>query len=86
MRYILPHDIIPCAVFESLATTFLDDELHVLSYFEKTWIGARVGVIRLPPKFSLHMYNVYDRCSASSTRITIDWRYFTKFIKFLKTV
>ena len=65
-------------VFESLATT--------LSYFEKTWIGERVGVIRMPPKLSLHMYNVYYRCSASSSRITIDWSHFTKFNNFLNTV
>ena len=29
--------------FESLATTFLNDELRLLSYFEATWIGAPAG-------------------------------------------
>ena len=61
-------DVIP--VFESLETTFLNDELHILSYFEKTWIGAPAGGRRLPPKFSLHMWNVHDRSSTGSTRTT----------------
>ena len=61
-------DVIPA--FESLATTFLNDELPILCYFENTWIGAPVGGRRLPPKFSLHMWNVHDRSSTGSTRTT----------------
>ena len=54
--------------FESLATTFLDDELRLLSYFEATWIGAPAGGRRLPPMFPLHMWNLLDRASTGSTR------------------
>ena len=31
------------STYESLAVTFLDDELPLLSYFELTWIGQEVG-------------------------------------------
>ena len=48
------------ANFESLATTFLNDELPLLGYFESTWIGQSVGGRRLPPMFSHHMWNVLD--------------------------
>ena len=62
-------DVVPS--FESLATTFLNDELPLLSYFETTWIGQPVGGRRLPPTFPLHMYwNVLDRSSTGSTRTT----------------
>ena len=58
------------ANFESLATTFLIDELPLLSYFESTWIGQAVGGRRLPPMFSHHMWNVLDRAGTWSTRKT----------------
>ena len=58
------------AVFESLATTFLDDELRLLSYFETTWIGAPAGGRRLPPLFPHHMWNVLDRSSTGASRTT----------------
>ena len=58
------------ANFESLATTFLDDELPLLGYFESTWIGQSVGGRRLPPMFSHHMWNVLDRAGTGSTRTT----------------
>ena len=57
-------------VFESLATTFLQDELPLLHYFEKTWIGASVGGRRLPPTFPHHMWNVLNRAASGSTRTT----------------
>ena len=56
------------ANFESLATTFLNDELPLLSYFESTWIGQAVGGRRLPPMFSHHMWSVLDRAGTGSTR------------------
>ena len=52
------------AYFESLATTFLADELPLLAYFEGTWIGQSVGGRRLPPTFSHHMWNVLDSSAA----------------------
>ena len=39
------------ATFESLSTSFLNDELRLLAYFENTWIGQPVGGRRLPPLF-----------------------------------
>ena len=57
-------------VFESLATTFLQDELPLLHYFEKTWIGASVGGRRLPPTYPHHMWNVLNRAASGSTRTT----------------
>ena len=56
--------------YESLATTFLDDELRLLSYFETTWIGAPAGGRRLPPLFPHHMWNVLDRSSTGASRTT----------------
>ena len=41
------------ATFESLSTSFLNDELRLLAYFEKTWIGQPVGGRRLPPLFPI---------------------------------
>ena len=61
-------DVVAC--FESLATTFLADELPLLAYFEGTWIGQSVGGRRLPPTFPHHMWNVLDRSAAGSTRTT----------------
>ena len=58
------------ANFKSLATTFLNDELPLLGYFESTWIGQSVGGRRLPPMFSHHMWNVLDRAETGSTRAT----------------
>ena len=60
------------STYESLAVTFLDDELPLLSYFELTWIGQEVGGTgrRLPPMFSHHMWNVLDRADSGSTRTT----------------
>ena len=49
---------------------FLQDELFLLSYFEKTWIGEPVGSRRLPPDFPIEMWNVLERSSAGSTRTT----------------
>ena len=40
------------ANFEYLDTTFLNDELPLLSFFESTWIGQSVGGRRLPTMFS----------------------------------
>ena len=37
------------ATFESLSTSFHNDELRLLAYFENTWIGQPVGGRRLPP-------------------------------------
>ena len=31
------------ATFESLPTSFLNDELRLLAYFENTWIGQSAG-------------------------------------------
>ena len=60
------------STYESLAVTFLDDELPLLSYFELAWIGQEVGGTgrRLPPMFSHHMWNVLDRADSGSTRTT----------------
>ena len=55
------------AVFESLATTFLIDELPIVAYFEKTWPTSKR---RLEPMFPLHMWNVLDRVSEGSSRTT----------------
>ena len=55
------------ANFESLATTFLNDELPLLGYFESAWNGQSVGGRRLPPMFSHHMWNVLDRAGTGST-------------------
>ena len=49
--------------FESLAITFLNDELPLLSYFETTWIGQPAGGRRLAPTFPHQMWNVLDRAS-----------------------
>ena len=68
LAFIPVSDIV--ANFESLATTFLNDELPLLSYFESTWIGQAVGGRRLPPMFSHHMWNVLDRAGTGSTRTT----------------
>ena len=68
LAFIPVADVIP--TFESLATTFLNDELPLLSYFEATWIGQSVAGRRLPPIFSLHMWNVLDRASTGSNRTT----------------
>jgi hypothetical protein len=69
LAFIPVADVIP--VFESLATTFHNDELVLLSYFESTWIGRPVpGGRRLPPLFPLHMWNLLDRSSTGSTRTT----------------
>ena len=43
---------------ESLAATFLADELTLLAYFEGTWIGHSVGGRRLPPTFPHHMSSI----------------------------
>ncbi|QQP40663.1 Uncharacterized protein FKW44_014788, partial [Caligus rogercresseyi] len=44
-------DVIPS--YQALATTFLEDELHLLAYFEATWIGQQVAGQRLPPSFPI---------------------------------
>ena len=58
------------ATFESLSTSFLNDELRLLAYFENTWIGQPVGGRRLPPLFPHHMWNVRDRSGTGSSRTT----------------
>ena len=58
------------ATFESLATTFFNDELPLLSYFASFWIGQSVGGRRLPPMFPHHMWNVLGRAGTGSTRTT----------------
>ena len=58
------------ATFESLSTSFLDDDLRLLAYFENTWIGQPVGGRRLPPLFPHHMWNVRDRSGTGSSRTT----------------
>ena len=35
------------ATFESLPTSFLNDELQLLAYFENTWIGQSAGELPL---------------------------------------
>ena len=40
---ILVADVVP--TFESVATQFLQDEVPLFSYFEKTWIGAHVAFL-----------------------------------------
>ena len=71
----LPFAFLPVAdvvsTYESIATQFLQDELPLLLYFEKTWIGTPVaGNRRLNPEFPLQMWNVLDRASTGSTRTT----------------
>ena len=61
-------DVIPA--FESLAITFLNDELPLLSSFETTWIEQPAGGRRLAPTFPHQMWNVSDRASTGSTRTT----------------
>ena len=60
------------AVYESLSTTFLHDELPILHYFESTWIGMGVGAggPRRDPAFPHQMWNVLDRHEQGSTRTT----------------
>ena len=53
------------STFETIATQFLQDELPLLSYFEKIWIGAPVA-----PDFSIQMWNLLASSSTGSTRIT----------------
>ena len=48
-------DVIP--FFESLSSKFLQDELPLLAYFEKTCIGTTVGTQRLAPDFPIQMWN-----------------------------
>lgn len=61
-------DIIPA--YEALASTFLNDELQLLHYFEATWIGLPVAGRRMAPMFPLQMWNVLGRHQAGSTRTT----------------
>ena len=58
------------ATFESLSTSFLNDELRLLAYFENTWIGQPVGGRQLPPLFPHHMWNVCDSSGTGSSRTT----------------
>ena len=58
------------ATFESLSTSFLNDELRLLDYFENTWIRQPVGGLRLPLLFPHHMWNVRDRSGTGSSRTT----------------
>ena len=60
------------SAFESLAFTFLDDELPLLSYFKTTWLGqpAWWRGRRLASTFPHHMWNVLYRASTGSTRTT----------------
>ena len=57
--------------FESLSTQFLQDELPLLAYFEKTWIGTPVGATRrLTPDFPIQVWNALEMSAAGSTRTT----------------
>ena len=49
LAFVSVADVVAC--FESLATTFLADELTLHAYFEGTWTGRSVGGRRLPPTF-----------------------------------
>ena len=69
LAFIPVADVIPA--FESLSTHFLQDELPLLAYFEKTWIGTPVGATRrLTPDFPIQMWNALERSTAGSTRTT----------------
>ena len=68
LAFIPLNDIIP--TFEQLAEEFLEDELELLAYFEKTWIGAAVGRRRLQPMFPHSMWNVLGRHFNGSSRTT----------------
>ena len=69
LAFIPVADVIPA--FESLSTHFLQDELPLLAYFEKTWIGTPVGATRrLTPDFPIQMWNALERSAAGSTRTT----------------
>ena len=61
-------DVIP--TFESISTQFLQDELPLLAYFEKTWIETPVGTRRLAADFPSQMWNALERSSTGSTRTT----------------
>ena len=72
LAFIPVADVIPA--FESLSTHFLQDELPLLAYFEKTWIGTPVGATRrLTPDFPIQMWNALERSAAGSTRTTNAW-------------
>ena len=72
LAFIPVADVIPA--FESLSTLFLQDELPLLAYFEKTWIGTPVGATRrLTPDFPIQMWNTLERSAAGSTRTTNAW-------------
>ena len=69
LAFIPVADVIPA--FESLSTHFLQDELPLLAYFEKTWIETPVGATRrLTPDFPIQMWNALERSAAGSTRTT----------------
>ena len=69
LAFIPVADVIPA--FESLSTHFLQDELPLLAYFEKTWIGTPVGATRrLTPDLPIQMWNALERSAAGSTRTT----------------
>ena len=57
------------SVYEELADTFEDDEVPVLTYFERTWIGNVIGRRgrRSTPHFPLKMWNVVGRHQQGST-------------------
>ena len=56
LAFIPVADVIPA--FESLDTQFLLDELPLLAYLAKTWIGTPVGATRsLTPDFPIQMWN-----------------------------
>ena len=68
LAFIPLSDLVP--TFERLAETFEDDELPILHYFERTWIGLPVGGRRLPPTFPHQMWNVLGRHFQGATRTT----------------
>ena len=42
--------------------------MEFLDYFEKTYIGQKVGGVRRPPKFAVEFWNVLDRHHSGSLR------------------
>ena len=75
MKKLAALDFVPVAdvvaTFGSHAIQFLQDELPLLSYFERTWIEAPVtGNRRLDPEFSLQKWKALDRASTGSALIS----------------
>ena len=63
----LPPDRVADA-FEDLKGTFTPDEAGAPDYFERTYIGRRVGNVRRAPLFPVAMWNVHSRRDDGSQR------------------